>query len=241
MSLNIVVGSAFRNSAGAQVASWISQLVEFEDYLHDSVPRATLRAVAAEGDSTDNTRQQLIDTAITHGIDLAIADCSHGGLVYGSVEDPQRMAQLSTVGNAILDSVDGKHDTALLYIESDLIWTPDVAWALVGSAISMCAIVSPMVWAGEHFYDVWGYRGLDGSRFSPFEPYHSEWWVDNGNNGSQYKKVSSVGSCLAIPAPIAADGRARMSTGALVEWCCKIRKLGYSIMVDRTLSIQHPA
>jgi len=245
--VRVCVASAHRNSAGRQISRWISQIIALRDELRNHY-YCGVRAVAVEGDSTDTTRAQLTTEAeqrlAPRDIEFELATCNHGGPVYGSTEQPERMAALSKVGNAVLDAVRATDDV-LVYVESDLVWDAETIRRLIDrvlgaavhrvestwdlDAVDDCDVWVPVVMAGDTHYDCWAYRTLDGSRiFHPF-PFTAP------------TELSSAGSCLVMPAAVARDKRARMETGALVEWCEKARAAGYRIAVDPALIVRHPA
>jgi hypothetical protein len=251
--MHFVVASAFRNAAGRQVSTWISQCLalhrELRDHYYCSF--CSFRAIAVEGDSTDRTAQQLGYEAAQRGLDLTLVRCHHGGPIYGSTEQPERMVALSKVGNAILDAVD-ERDDVLVYVESDLLWDAETIRRLIDKALYSAHarsrgknewfdIYSPLVMAGDLFYDVWATRDLDGNRFSPFPPFHHGLQRAGLMRHGQMMEVSSTGSCLVMPASVARDTRVRMTTGALVEWCEKARAVGYRIAVDPSCVVRHPA
>lgn len=233
--MRFVVASAFRNAAGQQITRWMDQVINLRSELRQK-HFCYLRAVAVEGDSRDATRAQLQALAdkMKPQFELEIVTCNHGGPVYGSIESLQRMEALSKVGNAIFDSV-RDNDDILVYVESDLIWDGTTISALVDHVVTgEVDIVAPLIFAGDNFYDVYAYRGLDGSRFSPFPPYHASL------TQSGLTEVSSVGSCLVMRGEIARKIRI-VNNGALVGWCEQAREQGYKIWVDPSLSIRHPA
>lgn len=241
--MNIVVASAHRNSysagGGRQLSRWLDQIQQLR-YALLSVDR--LRVIAAEGDSTDNTRRMLINGARTRRQDLTVVDCSHGGPMYGSVEDPRRMSSLSRVANTIFDSVREDEDV-LVYVESDLIWRASTILSLIvllnqdqdknQDNDERVDIIAPLVFAGEYFYDVWGFRGLDGQRFAPVAPYHSSLQSEG------LTEVSGVGSCLVMRGDVARQVRIK-DDGALVGWCKSAREMGYRIHVASEYRVEHP-
>lgn len=247
----IVVGSAFRNAGrgteredgltqAARAVKRVAALQRFFASDHVIEPH-DVRMVAAEGDSTDDTIDALRAAAEAEHVNLTIVDVTHGGPVFGSTEAPERMRLLSGVGNGIFQAVQ-LSDDYLLYVESDLIWTPAVAYELMkavecgngpGVDDTTRRIVAPLVMAGPHFYDIWGFRGLDGERWGPFAPYHVE------RNPVALTEVSSAGSCLFMPA--AAADSPPMTDGALVQWCKGARAAGWHIYVHPMLTVRHPA
>lgn len=239
--MRFVVASAHRNSAGNQVRRWISQLVALKHELRQHY-YCSFRAVAVEGDSTDNTRDDLVNIAAAADIDLQLVTCNHGGPVYGSTEQPERMAALSKVGNAIFDSV-RESDDVLVYVESDLVWDAETVRSLIDHATlgrvdkTAYDVVSPLVFAGDNHYDCWALRGLDGERFAPFPPYHSS--LKSFAEIGGLVEVSSAGSCLVMRAEIVRRVRI-VNDNALVGWCEEARRQGYRIWVAPELRIRHP-
>lgn len=233
--MRVVVGSAFRNCAGLQITRWHDQILALRTELRQKY-YCYIRAIAVEGDSNDGgrTRAQLETLAAKSsvlGIDLI--NCKHGGPHYGSIESSNRMRDLSKIGNAILSAVTDKDDI-LVYVESDLIWDSVTVAKLIDRVVANEAdVIAPMVFAGDHFYDIYLFR-KNGERFSPFPPYHAQL------SRSSLTTVDSAGSCLVMKAEVARQCRIR-NDEALLGFCVDAHAKGYSIKVDPTLSIRHPA
>lgn len=231
--MNIVIGSAFRDSAGRQVTRYLEQVMALK--IHAG-PAHTVRVIAAEGDSKDFTRLELLSGAAKLGLSFEVVNASHGGPRYSSTESTDRLTALSKVGNTIFDAVKDSDDV-LVYVESDLIWDAHTIGSLIDAAYEArggFTIFAPLVFAGSHFYDVWAYRGLDGERFSPFAPYH------RSLQRTGFTEVSSAGSCLVMRAKIARTVRIT-DDNALVGWCLNARKEGCQIAVWPEFRIEHPA
>lgn len=245
--MKIALVSAFRDSSQAHVTRWLDQV----HALRDAIPHGyTLRPIAVEGDSRDDSTTRYLEEgsrglAAATGTPLTILHYSHGGPHFGSVESAQRMAQLSKLGEFWLRWVAASDVDIAVYVESDLIWDARTILELVDHAAhSDLDVFSPLVFAGPHFYDVWGFRGLDGAQFGPTAPYHSSLadWIGCGNFApiEALTEVSSVGSCVAFPRYAAANVPS-MNGNAFVGWCEGLRAAGYRILVDPTLSVRHPA
>lgn len=216
----------------------MSQAAALKEYL--SHLGISVRVLAVEGDSTDDTRDSLVSASRKYRLDLTLDTCNHGGPVYGSTEQPERMAALSRVCNAIFDGV-LPSDNVLLYVESDLIWQPATIGLLLDHVIhdQEFDVFSPMVMAGENFYDVWAFRDLEGNRFGPFPPFHH---LIPTLSDNRILEVSSVGSCLMMSAAVARVDDVRVTNdNALVGWCQTARKAGYRIAVATDLEVRHPA
>jgi len=229
--LNVAIGSAFRN-ATHHLSRYFHQVKALQSIY------PSLRIIAVEGDSTDNTREALSASARSFDIPIDVITHNHGLPVFRSNEDPVRINALSGVCNAILDGVN-EWDDIMVYVESDLEWDATTMDKLIHSMLdSDYHIVSPMVFAGDLFYDIWGFRKC-GVRFTSGPPYH------HLLNGERLNSIDSAGSCLVMGSSIvySDDGKLvpRTITGALVEWCEHARAMGYKLAVDTSLSIHHPA
>lgn len=230
--MNIAIGSAFRNAAH-YVPRYLSQVADLKTYF--GTPH-TVRVIAVEGDSTDKTHGALMLSSMAKHIELKVVKHAHGQPWFGSTESPDRLKALSAVGNAIFDAVDEEKDDVLVYIESDLLWDAKTIASLIDLALNReqgFDVFAPMIFAGEYFYDIWGYR-KDGERFLSSAPYHPQAALNNGLN-----QVDSVGSCLVMRSNVASACRIR-NDYALVGWCEDARDKGFRIAVDTRLRIQHP-
>ncbi len=219
--MRVAIGSAFRDMGG-RLGKYFYQVEGLRRHLeHDYPETGSLRIIAVEGDSRDRTREVLIRGARKVGVELDLVTHNHGHPPFGSVETAERMTALTDILNVGLSRT-CDDDDVWIWVESDLVWSPRQMLGLVRAATQLAAICVPMVWAGDDFYDVWGFRGLDGARFSPLAPYHADYSPD------RLTELSSAGSCLVMPAHIAREVRAE-DPEALVAWCRSARNHGHQI------------
>jgi hypothetical protein len=231
--MRVVIGSAFRNSAGYHLQRYFVQV----NSLHEQLVAAghSLRVVAVEGDSSDDTRFQIMRWAEHLNLSLHLETRNHGQRVFGSTEEPERMAALSYVGNGILESV-REDDDVLVYVESDLVWRAEVIRSLVNKLGAGVDVISPLVFAGEAFYDIWAFRkgGFeDQYRFGPFHPFHPKLRFDHPT------PMHSTGSCLVMKAEVARKCRI-INNEALVGFCKDVYDKGFFLWADARERIQHP-
>lgn len=220
--MNIVVGSAFRNSS-MNAPRYFERVAALRDFIGTD----GVRVVAVEGDSVDNTREALVVAANYHRIPVDLRTCNHGGPVYGSTEQPERMVALSKVGNEIFEGVTTEDDV-LVYIESDLLWAPKTICNLIRYAMHperRFDVFAPLVMAGAAFYDIWGFRGLDGVRWGSIPPVMHP---DIAKVVDGFVEMSSVGSCLVMRSEVARACRIR-NDYCLVGWCEDARSKGHRI------------
>ena len=243
--MNVLLISAFRNSSRAHIDRWHAQTGQLGNALYP-VNRTRLSTLAVEGDSANPTYEMLksrIEKGRGERTSRWLTQYHHNGPHFGSVESAERMTQLSLVADHWLDYIRRCHmlssSDVVIYVESDLIWEASTMVALIDALAGTTEydVVSPLVFAGEHFYDVWGFRGLDGSQFAPFPPYHSSIPI---SADPHLVEVSSIGSCVAFR-PVVATSAPSMSGGAFVGWCANVRAAGHRIAVAPSLRIHHPA
>lgn len=236
--MRVVIGSAFRNSAGYHCQRYFTQVNALRDMLKERGD--SLRVIAVEGDSVDDTRFDLMRWAEYLTLAVTIVTRNHGQRVFGSTEEPERMAALSRVGNGILESVHTE-DEVLIYVESDLLWRPETLLRLIdqlgkptpcGDDVRTIDVISPLVFAGEAFYDIWAFR-KSGHRFGPFKPYHGELDFDKPT------PVDSTGSCLVMRAEVARQCRI-VNGEALVGFCRDVWSKGFTVFADARERIDHP-
>jgi hypothetical protein len=231
--MKMFVLSFFRNCAGRQTKRFMNQCAKLAAlYPHE------LHVIAVYGDCVDNTADALRVEALVHNLRLHLVEHNHGQGVFGSTEAPERMKALSGLSNAGLDKVCdlSQGNGKIFYVESDLIWNVNTIMRLcerLNLSVDADAI-APLVFAGEAFYDIWGYRGLDGTRFQPFPPYHPS-LKEKG-----LTEVSSVGSCFVMEAWVLRDTRIK-NDNALVGFWEAARANGYRIFVDAGEKVEHPA
>ena len=88
--------SLFRNMEG-RLTTYFQQAVELRRALrHDG---HDLVLVSVYGDCTDRTREFLVQLATEHELPQLLLEANHGGPVYGSTEQPERLTALSYVVN----------------------------------------------------------------------------------------------------------------------------------------------
>lgn len=224
--------SFFRNSAGLQVRRFMDQVKRLQDASSMSL---VIHVNAIHGDSHDNTAEWLLVESANRNIALSLIEHSHGQREFGSTEEPDRLAALTNLGNAGLASVSPEADF-VWYVESDLIWTPQVVHELIIRVVNngKPCVVAPLVFAGPHFYDVFCYR-KNGARFAPFHPYHSELAHDG-----TLTPVDSIGSQFVTTGEVART--CRMAPGTvLMGFCADAWAQGYPVFVDASLRVDHPA
>jgi hypothetical protein len=230
--VNIAVGSAFRNFS-ARVQPYFERVADLQTHAGKD---HTVRVIAVEGDSRDDTRGRLDAYASYYRVPTQVVTCNHGQREFGSTEDVDRMVALSRVGNAIFNAV-APTDDVLLYVEADLLWDAHTAGSLIDLALRRedgFDVVAPMIMcAPTIFYDVWGFRVTRDERFAPFKPYHPSLMKDALNS------VYSVGSCLAMRGEVARDVRIE-NDYCLVGWCERARERGYAIAVHTGFEVFHP-
>lgn len=224
----VAIGSAFRNSAGAQIERYFTQVRKLSRDLRERGD--SLYVISVEGDSTDNTIREL-DAHLEDMHSVRISH-NHGGPWFGSTEAPARFEALQGVGNAILNAVPITVEV-FIYVESDLVWASEVILDLIDRVrINNCDVVAPMVFAGDLFYDIFAFR-KDGQRFNPTPPFHP------GIIPRELTEIDSAGSCLVMRGAVARMCRIPAEDG-LVGFCRNVREANYKIWLDFDRMVRHP-
>ena len=226
--MNLVIVSFFRDSESR------GQVQRFFQQVHDlkNASGFDIRVVAVEGDSRDKTPMAIIRHASMCGVPLELVTRAHGRRYFNSTEELERFEALSFVGNGGLEAV-RQEDELVFYVESDLLWDAHTIIRCLAQVHPGMDIVSPLVFAGAAFYDVFAFRA-GGQRFSPHPPYSH---VLNGQNHPV--EVDSVGSCLCMRGEVARNVRIP-GNEVIIGFCRVAREQGYHVFVDPRERIQHP-
>lgn len=228
--MKLVILSLFRNSAGYPIRRYMRQVAELQELAE--AYDLKIHLIAVHGDCTDDTKGQLMDGATSRNIAMTLVERSHGGPVFGSTEHPERLKALSYVINGGLEAVTEDVD-AVFYVESDLHWEPRTVLSLLEHVQDDGnPMVAPLVFAGEHFYDIFVFR-KNGVRFSPFHPYHKDLEL----NG--LTSVDSVGSAFMMRGEVARHCRIH-DDRALLGFSQNVWDQGFSVKVDARLQVVHP-
>jgi hypothetical protein len=227
----------FRNAAqNGQIAGFMKRFgaLYWPPYMED---RSTLTAVY--GDSTDGTEKELLQQQKKHGKDIMqLVRYDHGGPFWSSTEEAERMEALSKIVNAGLNALSPRlaADDFVLLVESDLLWDnvrPINQLVAKLRQYSMIDAIAPFVYAGDAFYDIWGFRGKDGVRFNPYPPYHPSLSTGEAIPLDRLVpvEVSSVGSCFVARSKVMKDIRIE-DGNALVGFWAAARAKGFHVYVD---------
>lgn len=233
--MNVALLSSFRDATG-YLPRYAEQVRELATAL--GAQGDALHCVWCEGDSVDDSHAALLDLALhdptPYTVD--IFQHTHGGPHFGSVEHPQRFAQLAGVGNALLDHVPDDADSVLI-VESDLVWEAATLVRLVGHLATVPA-VAPMVMdsdPADRFYDVFAFR-RGGERFTNAAPYHPD--LATVRPG-ELLQLESAGSVVAMRGHLARRARFPRED-VIVGFCRELCADGATLYLDPRLCVRHP-
>lgn len=225
--MTVTCCSIFRDSED-YLDRYFLQIAHLEKALGEEV-----RLVLAEGDSTDNTREHIEKHLVDHANGDALLNVTHGGPKFGSIDHPQRWAQIATCCNAVMEAA-ADHPGPKIYVESDLIWEPPTMIQLLED-LAVYPAVAPLSMKDGRFYDTYGHRGLDGKRFEYAEPYH-EVMVRT----APVVEIGSAGSCIVMREDVAAVARFG-ENDCVVGLGRNIRQVaGASLWLDKRVAVVHP-
>lgn len=182
-----------------------------------------------EGDSTDDSYARLQAWAAADSrVTLSKVD------VEPVTDFADRVSKWAMLGNVAVEQALATDCTHVLWCESDLVLPFDLLDQLLAEPAD---IVAPAIFLGTLFYDTWGFRGLDGTRFSNEAPYHREF------HHHARVPLSSVGSCVLFRRELFDQGvrfRGSYDDGLLVGVCRDAAALGFQTFMDSRVAIVHP-
>jgi glycosyltransferase involved in cell wall biosynthesis len=222
--VNVTIVSPCRD-----VAHWVERYRgQVEALTH---PYAALRVVVVEGDSIDGT-WRIIEAWAAQDDRVTVVKCDTGRQRYGSVVHPERFITLAQVFNAGLDAVDTEWSDFVLFLPFDIVYQPDLLQRLVAHDVDM---VSPFVWQGAIFYDIWAFRRA-GSYFVNFDRGHAE-----RHMGTELMDMDSIGGTMLMRAEIVARGCRYTAENVDRGLCDQAARLGYRMWADPTTHVEHGA
>lgn len=229
--MNVCLCSSFRDSTG-----YIDRYFAQVDALHAALEKRAdrLRVIIGEGDSKDATRAEVEQHLAEADYLTTFLDVAHGGKKYGSVVNAQRFAQLSQVWNKIWAAIP-KNYSAVLFLESDIIWQPETMLTLL-DCLDTYPAIAPMVLCPRinptFLYDSWAFR-KDGQHIWVGPPYFPDWEMQ------EPLQVDSAGSVLAMRGALA-HRLTWPAEDVIVGVCRGIYELGESVWLHPKLEVQHP-
>lgn len=223
----VSLSSIFRDSAD-YVDSYFAQVYALEGALGEPV-----RLVIAEGDSTDDTYALLEKQLVDHAEGDVLLKIDHGGRKFGSIDHPERWAQIALVCNGVMEAA-SEYLGPKIYVESDLIWEPPTMLQLLED-LAVYPAVAPLSIKDGRFYDTFGHRGLDGKAFEYTEPYHEVML-----RMAPVVEIASAGSCVVMREEVAAVARFG-ENDCIVGLGRNIReRAGASLWLDKRVAVHHP-
>lgn len=222
MSGNVTICAPFRDS-GNDVGKFVNQ-VQWLDY-----PEKKLRFVVVEGDSSDDTWEQLHKWAV-QDCRVTLLTCDTGKPQHGSIVHPERFATLAQVFNTALDAVDLTWSDYILFTPSDVYFAPDVLRRLLAHNKDL---ISPMFWQGDIFYDTWA-NIYQGRNFLNFR----RGWAKEHFQG-RLLEMDTIGGMVLMRAGVLRAG-CRYTPSEVDRGLCKeARAKGFTAWLDPSTHIEH--
>jgi glycosyltransferase involved in cell wall biosynthesis len=199
--------------------------------------------VVVENDSTDRTRQLLnLWRETSSKVTVHILGESTGEKLYSSCVNLERFRILANAVNIGLDYI-ASHLTAeyIMFIESDIIWAPNLAIKLKSLVDRLDGLVAPMIWTERDriFYDIWAFRYMLDGKEGHFSPHHENWFAKNWTE--EYKPILSAGTCLMFKRNVLEAGARLTHEEAIVGLCRTAKSLAdKQTYVAYKIHIYHP-
>lgn len=233
MKEKIAICSTFRNSM-----EWCGYYIDqvsryFRQMEEQQLDWCDFHFYLAEGDSLDDTWATLKKYEAHYPI-KKLLKVEHKTTFNGTKAEAKRLEVLSYVGDTLLASIDEKEKySAIWWIESDLIIQPNLFQGLYFTQSVMSnanVMVSTPVYIGNQFYDIWGFRDLNGQNLLP------------SSRPQKSADMSSVGSLALWRSLDNSMYQLRFQDGAFVRLCQQAREdFNYRICmaVDESIPIVH--
>lgn len=225
----VALGSMFRDST-SYLPRYFEQVEALRTMLEDRGDR--LRVIAIENDSADETWEMIDRWLFGHFADGVLVKVHDDCPYFPSVDRPERWRHHAWVQNHVLEELDDTDDV-LVYVESDLVWTPDDLCALVDKAKDNQAWTAAVFYReyGGHWYDSWG-TSVDGANFFGSYPYHPKYT-------GEPMQIDTCASVLACPAKLARETRFS-PVDAFKGWARDIYAHGGEVWLDPSVAVLHP-
>lgn len=216
----VAVCSLFRNNR-ADVARTFNERALW-NYDRDKIVH-----ICIEGDSTDNTYEELQKVT---GFQTILRKIDQGTPHYGSYAIPERLAALGALWNVGLDIALAEGADYLLMLDSDITTPPNMLSRLIEHKKDL---VSPMFFFDQSVFwrDTWGYHA-DGVDFLNRFPYHKRY------NGRGLFEVDCIGVPFMTRA--VAESGARYGPHEVRTFCAEAKSKRFKIWVDPGMAIYHP-
>lgn len=194
------------------------------------------RYFIVEGDSADNTFSVLGDFKRKLGR-VELFKCNVGGKV-ASVVDTNRFKNLSKIGNIVLEAAINFPSDLILWIESDFI-VPDGTFERLidftktkewNNSLGICGVPT----SGDYFYDVWGYEGINGEKYSSSD------LIKFTRSSERYTQMRSFGSMVLLNGANLKIINGNFGNGCFPHLCKMGIDNGLELWCDNTAIIHHP-
>lgn len=188
------------------------------------------RLFILEGDSSDGSHEFLLNWAQQDPrVQVGKENVGHAHV---REDRAQRWAR---AGNACLELLPEDWPyTHVLWLEADLCFPPELVHRLLDRQVD---VVAPMIYLGGFFYDTWGFRDIDGRKWTNLLPYHPDY------RAFSLMAMGSVGSCVLFRREVL-DAQIRFrgtyENGLLVGICNDARAKGFRVWADTATAILHP-
>ena len=233
--MNVTIVTPFRDN-GNRVDSYMLRIRAMLRLSALDHPAVNLRMVWVEGDSADDTLIRLQDWQLAWDVvpderKIQIVQCDTGKPKYGSVVNAERFEVLATVFNAGLAAVDLDWSDYVLFIPSDIEYTPDLLQRLLAHHKD---IIAPFVYSNNVFYDIWAFsRG--GRNFGQFSPDQAQSMF-----GAKPIEMDTVGGVMLMRYEVIQRGAYYTKTDVDRGLCSMARALGFTVWADPATEVVHP-
>ncbi len=225
----VQIGSIVRDATG-YLPRYFEQVQALREAL--TARGDSLHVAVTEGDSTDLSWPMLQNWA-GHRTGRRVFKFDLAGQKFGSVNVPQRWANIARTWNHMLESIKSDAFNIFIYVEADLIWQPATMLNLIYDLHYVAAVAPMSMHQSGFFYDTWGHRA-GGINFSNNPPYH--YALPNVQAG-QLMRLDSAGSCIVMRDDVARECRLAEQDAMIGH---DINSKGFGLWLDPEQKVIHP-
>lgn len=224
--MNVTIVTPIRDAAGQPLTALIERLT--------SLSHPNLRFIAVEGDSADDTLDEL-ERWTMKVKNLYIVKHDTGKPRFGHVVSQERFKHLAGIINAGVEAAiaDGWADY-ILAIPSDVHFEPDIVTRLLAHDKHL---IAAMFWTQEavglRFYDTWAFSRL-GLGLAPF---NFAWYQTHFP--SEPVEMDTVGGAILTRADLFRQGLRYSEVNLDRGLCEQVRAMGHTVWCDPTTHIIH--
>ena len=195
-------------------------------------PRADVRVCVCEGDSKDDTWEQLGEWYNDDPHRIRLLRYDTGEPRYGQHTSPERFRHLARIWNKALGMADLTWSDYIFMVPFDILWGPDTITELWRNNVPM---VCPLTFCRGTFYDTWALVDQKGRKYDAFH----QIWAEENLRG-ELLEMDLIGGTTLIDANVLQAG-CRFTEEEVDHGLSRAAKAnGFRLYCDTSCWVEHP-